>query len=558
MIDAAALGALMTRLSSRTGDKVELMRDIESLPAGALEGAEDEHLDDGAGLLTSLCDPYSSWRGAQRRELVGLLLARGADPNRAIYGITALYNAAAAGDIELARALLDAGAEPAGGYEFSDGHDETPLHVAARSESLDMLELLIERGASRDAGDWRGATPLLVALWDGASPRVIARLATSSSVAVAAYPSNADRPAPAHAAIEDIDALRLVLELGADVSATDHLGNQPLHLAAMNGEVESIALLLERGADASAHNFAGQSPWALAVDDDTRAALPEVQPETERSAATVRLHELLEELERHQHRLGVPWDERIAPILNALEEGADASRADRRGVHPLHRIAKISQDLSAVVHALVDAGAVVDARFPGTEYRGGWTPLCVALDAYGPAVNTALALIDRGADVASPCGAWSTSALHLSKGRTEIIERLLALGADPNLLDGYGRAPLSYVLDSAAATKLLLAVTDQEHIRVALTDRLTIDVLPLLLEAGADPSALGRYGGNAAHSAAGQSSVEVLRAVIAAGADPHLPRGDGKTPADLARACQGDSDDLEERLAVLGASPGRE
>jgi ankyrin repeat protein len=100
---------------------------------------------------------------------VARLLAAGADPNALVPGrlssgevfqTTALCQAAAKDRLEAARRLLDAGADPS----LADGDGETPLMYAAGEGHLEVLRLLLARGAAVDAVDPRsGATVCITA-----------------------------------------------------------------------------------------------------------------------------------------------------------------------------------------------------------------------------------------------------------------------------------------------------------------------------------------------------------------------------------------------------------
>jgi uncharacterized protein len=57
-----------------------------------------------------------------------------------------------------------------------------------------------------------------------------------------------------------IESLRLLLEAGASVNATQAGGFAPLHQAAANGNAAVIALLLEHGADPAACCDQGKTP----------------------------------------------------------------------------------------------------------------------------------------------------------------------------------------------------------------------------------------------------------------------------------------------------------
>ena len=88
----------------------------------------------------------------------------------------------------------------------------TLLHDAARANDVERLEALVARRGV-DPTDVYHATPLHVAAGAGS-----------------------------------LEAVAVLLDLGADVSAVDAEHRTPLHYAARGGHTEVVALLLERGA----------------------------------------------------------------------------------------------------------------------------------------------------------------------------------------------------------------------------------------------------------------------------------------------------------------------
>jgi ankyrin repeat protein len=97
---------------------------------------------------------------------VALLLARGADPNRASNNpmqVAPLHSAVAGRHLAIARALLDAG----GDVNAAQEGGFTPLHGAAQNGDRPMVELLLARGARPDAATADGRTPREFALEEG-------------------------------------------------------------------------------------------------------------------------------------------------------------------------------------------------------------------------------------------------------------------------------------------------------------------------------------------------------------------------------------------------------
>ena len=57
-----------------------------------------------------------------------------------------------------------------------------------------------------------------------------------------------------------IQAMRLLLALGADIHEANGTGNTPIHAAAMSGWDQAVTYLIERGANMNAKNKAGETP----------------------------------------------------------------------------------------------------------------------------------------------------------------------------------------------------------------------------------------------------------------------------------------------------------
>ena len=197
--------------------------------------------------------------------LATLLLARGADPNRIDAGYTALHAAVLRGDLELVKGLLAHGAavdaairhgtttiRAGRGFVLPENLvGATPFLLAAKFLEIDIMRLL----ASRDAG-------ARLTLRDRTTALMLAAGAVSQG------PLFDRRGRIAVLAISDegvaLEAVRLTLELGAQVNAANAQGDAALHGAATRGYSAIVRLLLDRGARHDARNAQGETPADVA------------------------------------------------------------------------------------------------------------------------------------------------------------------------------------------------------------------------------------------------------------------------------------------------------
>jgi ankyrin repeat protein len=204
-------------------------------------------------------------------EKLRLLVDRGADVNsRAASGFTALAVAAqygdgtAAIDLLLARGAVGTpgAAQRAGNYA---------LAFAAHAGNAAVLERLHRAGDPVNArfrlsSNGAPVTPMNKAIRNGDVNVVRALLDLGADVETAA----GEPWSPLEGAVQNnsLDLARLFLERGADVNAVDKAGYTPLLLAASIdfGDTAMIELLLAAGADPAAKNPAGKTALDLAIE----------------------------------------------------------------------------------------------------------------------------------------------------------------------------------------------------------------------------------------------------------------------------------------------------
>lgn len=189
-----------------------------------------------------------------RHGVVELLLGRGArvDPRQS-YGRTPLLLVAReTGNLEMARRLLDAGADVNAGDRFGS----TPLELAAWRGFRDVVDLFLDRGATVPA-DGEAAAGMLMQ----AAERGLGRLFRLLSARVAApVGESGGTMLRAAAAGGSAEIVGILVGRGLDVNARDGYGRTALHYAAENGRTEVVRLLLDRGAQPDVRSLAGVSP----------------------------------------------------------------------------------------------------------------------------------------------------------------------------------------------------------------------------------------------------------------------------------------------------------
>jgi len=231
-------------------------------------------LDGGVPVEESLTDGTSALVLAvinAHYELAASLLERGANPNADAQGWTALHQVAwsrrhnagfnlpgpvATGNLDsldLVRRLVKAGAdvnarqkrEPKDGNRNQQNRiGATPFLLAAKSDDVPLMRLLLDLGADPKLMTVNGTTPLMVAAGVGIW-------------APGENPGSHD---------EALAAVKLALEVGAgDVNAIDGNGDTALHGAVYRGgAVEVIQLLADRGARLDVVNKKGWMPVTAA------------------------------------------------------------------------------------------------------------------------------------------------------------------------------------------------------------------------------------------------------------------------------------------------------
>jgi ankyrin repeat protein len=168
-------------------------------------------------------------------DIVTLLLARGADPNRAY--TKKIPPRQAQGDI-----VVTPGA--------------TPLYRAMKATDLTVVRLLLDKGANPSVAIKDGSTPLMMACGMGAR-----RVASDEDVIEKAGTA------------DPLDAVKMFVAAGADVNVQNDLGNTALHYAAQTGATRIVEFLVSKGAQIEVYNYVGRTPLDVAKTPELRKVM---------------------------------------------------------------------------------------------------------------------------------------------------------------------------------------------------------------------------------------------------------------------------------------------
>ena len=177
-------------------------------------------------------------------------------------GETPLYLAIELDDLFLLKTLLNKGAKI---NRKSNGI--TPLARAAELNKPKAVAFLIKNNAKINEPNDNGETPLYIAMNKGHD--IVAGILLSKSEnpqGDANWKNKIGTPILHLATINGNPAIiRVLINYGAEVDATDYMDNTALCIAAELGHVEVIRALIQNNADVSHQNMRGDSPLMLAA-----------------------------------------------------------------------------------------------------------------------------------------------------------------------------------------------------------------------------------------------------------------------------------------------------
>ena len=230
------------------------------------------------------------------------------------------------------------------------------------------------------------------------------------------------------------EVVALLLERGADTGAIDGFEGTPLHVAAGRGALAAVAMLLDAGSNIGGKNQYGTTPlqWTIESVSLSDKAEHVVSLLLDRSA-DIETTDIEGRTPLHSAAAYAGNREFITPLLN---RGADIEALNNVGEAPLHQAAMSWNCFAA--HLLLNRGADIEARNPQ-----GLTPLhlafqdpviwCHVLDGWIVGPRDVTYTLRKNESGGEYAG-------YVSWGMTyEIIKLLVEHGADRSALTNDGR-----------------------------------------------------------------------------------------------------------------------
>jgi ankyrin repeat protein len=347
----------------------------------------------------------------------------------------------------------------------------------------------------------------------------------------------------------------------ADVNARKPDGSTPLQWAVYENDVAEVRRLIGAGADVSLANEYGATPMSLAAEVANTEILKQLldagaDPESPNADGMTAL-------------MAVARTGNVEAAKLLIDRGAEVDAREAFGGQTALMWASARRH-PRMIELLVSHGAAIDARSAHRDYQrhitaegrpksldsGGFTPLLYA--ARENCIACVDVLLANGADIdlADPDG---VSPLHLAimNANWDLAKKLIEAGADVDQWDIFGAAPLFTAVGGRSRTDGGRASIDPPNETTGL------QIVQLLLERGANPNmqlffrpanvrgATNLRGSTPLIRAANLNDMEVVKLLLAHGADATVYQADRQTPIHAVLAGRANEKDAIELIKVF-------
>ncbi|CAI9725800.1 serine/threonine-protein phosphatase 6 regulatory ankyrin repeat subunit A-like [Octopus vulgaris] len=461
---------------------------------------------------------------------------------QSINGWSPLLVASEKGQLEIVKILLQNNAR----IDVFDEHGKAALHLAAENGHEEVADLLLEYKAFVNAKSKIGVTPLHLAAQNGYC-NLVKLLIEKHNASIDAL--TLKQKTALHMAAQNgrIDVCSCLLNMNANPSTTDSLGQTPLHLAAKNDHSEVVKLFLKHKQElVSMNSMNGMTCAHIAAERGSVAVIKELMKFSRATVTTVRNRKTGNTA---LHLAASGGHKNV--LLTILEAGALATDENHHGMTTLHLAAQYGY--VHILEALKDS-----ISWEYTSKKTGLTALHIA--ARYAQVNFVQEMLTRvSATVPSKCPSESNSEdieygltpLHMAaqsghEGLVRILLNSAGVYFDAyTAINGYSPFHLAAQSGHTSVVSLLLSKSTTQlhcvdkHKRTALhlaAGNGHINMVRLLLGQGADINAVEENGCTALHYASKYGYLNVAKLLVESGASTNVTCHDGKLPICYASA----------------------
>ncbi len=436
-------------------------------------------------------------------------------------------------NLEVANYLIDAGADI---HAVNIG-GSTPLHVACKFNSKDLIEKLIKKGADINKNNKKGNTPLMITVKNG-------------------Y----------------VESTELLLKHNADINKLEtSTGNTTLHLAAKGNRINVALLLITKGADIYKKNNDGKTPIDI-ITSNCSFPIPKINDlkqkycmvkgsflqrksidsSFKKGSPIFKLHHDIKGLNYYFNQY----------IKKNINDPSKRFQIDDAIINSLGEFIQKFKDLQKYKEAIESLIFIMKESKMGNEIcnqnnnqdiiekqTGGTIQSDFEEACRNGDIKVVMDLIDKGADV-NASNNWGNTPLHyaLDNGHTEVAMALIDKGADVNARDNAGDTPLHYALDKGHTEAAMALIDKGADVNARNNSQDNDEYTPLHLalmnghteaamaaiDKGADVNARDNAGETPLHYALSNGRTEVAMAAIDKGADVNARDNAGETPLHLA------------------------
>lgn len=425
----------------------------------------------------------------------------------------ALLESVQRGNVRETKLLAEAGVHTG----HRDELGRTPLQIAIEKHDLTTAGLLLDAGGDVNAIDRTGTSVLGYALHAGET--VLADRLLRAGAKADGHMPGGETILPWAIREGQLALVERAIESGADPHMTDAKGNSLVNVAVESDHHEILGLLLDRGADTTHVNAAGDNLLHSALDHGWTDLVPRLL-----KAGT---------------DPNVPDAKGITPLEHAIQArdpnllglflgaGANPNRPNPTGETPVEEVLKAKWPEARSL--LMKSG--VDFNQPDAN---GKTPLDLAMDRHD--CDLAEELVRAGAKPAKD--GWSGwFARSLVSGDVTVVRRLLGMGVSSNRrLLGYLPTEIASLQGNGSMLRVLLdagaPAGDSLYLACTAGDR---GVASLLMAYGYSPNpSRAPWLDTPLGAAIRAGSDSLVATLLARGAHPFLPTGEGQSPLHLA------------------------